>query len=236
MRGRAAKMIIGLGVLLTIGSCGGGKGGSDSTTTSPPTAAPTKAAVLTHVLTLSQLKSALLNLNDLPTGYIAMAPETAPPGVNGGCPQLAAASAGPAGKKATAVFQSSKTAVTATALEEDLVGSTLAGSRAYFNESAAALKKCGELHYTDNNLTLKIRLTGENFQNLGNRTIAVRLSGTLSESGTSTTAPLSGEIILIQDGFVDIEIDNLRFVLPEDASLTRQATAKAMAKVARIGG
>ena len=88
--------------------------------------------------------------------------------------------------------------------------------------------------FTDRTVTIKLKLTGEDFAKLANQTSAWQVTGTLSESGSDLRAPLSGEIVFIQDGSVDIEIDNLRVVLPDDTSLTRQAAARAVAKVGSI--
>jgi hypothetical protein len=217
-------------------SCSGGNGRSVPAASSSHRAATPSAVILAHIPTGSQLKSALLTASDLPSGYVAGLRGTDPPGGNLDCKKFNGNAGGPEAKEAFVAFQSSKTAGSVAFLAERLIGSTLKGARAFFAALVSASRECPTQATKGNAVTIKFTLASEDFPKIGDQTSAWRATGTLSESGSDLKAPVFGEIVFIQDGYVDIEIDNLRVVLPDDTSLTRQAAAKAVARAASIRG
>ena len=188
---------------------------------------------LTHEPTASQLKSALLAVRDLPSGYVVELQGTNPSGKNT-CPQVTGSSPEPEAKEVFIAFVSSRTVGNVTFVIERLVGSTLSGARVIFSHWVSGTRKCERPAFADSKVKMAIRLASENFAKVASQAIAWQVTGTLTESGVGI--PISGEMVLIQDGYVDIELDNLRLVLPGDTTLTRQAAARAVAKVGSIRG
>lgn len=219
--------------MMIITSCSSHSGAASASTGAPAGFAAPKVAAPTQMPTMMQLKSDLLRLGDLPRGYSVLR-TSAQPIMDAGCLPFMKAIARSGSRRAVVEFESSESSPTATLLEEALISSDIKGAQASFDESVAALKECPELHHSNSKVSLTLHISSESYDSYGTQTRALRLKGSLSETDSKRGIPVTGEVVLIRYGAVNIEVENYRLLLPENASLTRQIISKAVAKMGRI--